>query len=87
MPCRSRYSSFCNRFYFSTETRLHPIVRHVGDLEDLIENGKCSLTDAQFSSRNVVDPGFEGRVEKLVPLVAHVEDEAAAEEEVLQAEA
>ena len=37
--------------------------------------------------RNVVDPRLEGRVEELVPLAAHVEDEAAAEEEVLQAEA
>ena len=34
-----------------------------------------------------MEPGHEGRVEELVPLVAHVEDEAAAEEEVLQAEA
>ena len=34
-----------------------------------------------------MDPGHEGRVEELVPLAAHVEDEAAAEEEVLQAEA
>ena len=34
-----------------------------------------------------MNPWHEGRVEELLPLIAHVEDEAAAEEEVLQAEA
>ena len=39
-----------------------------------------------LTPRNVVDPGRERGVEELPPLAAHVEDEAAAEEEVLQAE-
>ena len=37
--------------------------------------------------RHVVDPGLEGRVEELEPLVVDVVDERVAEEEVLEAEA
>ena len=39
-----------------------------------------------LTPRNVVDPGRERGVEELPPLAADVKDEAAAEEEVLQAE-
>jgi hypothetical protein len=36
---------------------------------------------------NIVDPRPQKRVEKLLPLFAHVEDEAAAEKEVFEPEA
>lgn len=34
-----------------------------------------------------MDPGLQGGVEELEPEVAHVEDEGAAQEQVLEAEA
>lgn len=37
--------------------------------------------------RDIVDPGFELRVEELLPLIAHVEHQGAAQEEMLEAEA
>lgn len=36
---------------------------------------------------DVVDPGFELGVEELQPLIPHMEDQGAAQEKMLQAEA
>ena len=40
-----------------------------------------------LSHWNVVDPGLQGVVEELEPLVAHVKDQGLAEEQVLESEA
>ena len=41
----------------------------------------------RISQGDVVEPGLEGGVEEFLPLVADVDDKAAAEEQVFEAEA